>query len=153
MRGVRDEELSGDVGPPDVGDMGVVRDVFLRAEPLVADAEFDSVLRPREINVVLDDGIGDADRTRIDVTWYASGAYSFHYTDTADVNWRFDRHPNPHSPEKHFHPPPDARPHDAEASCISVEAPRLVALAVVKLWRRAYETGSLARLNTAENPP
>ncbi|WP_226003950.1 hypothetical protein [Natrinema salinisoli] len=153
MRGIRDEELSADVGAPDVGDMEVVRDVFLREEPLVAEAGFDSVLSPREVGLVLDDGIGDADGARIDVIWYASGAYSFHYTDSAGVNWRFDRHPNPHSPEKHFHAPPDAKSHAAEPSCITVEEPRLVALAVLKLWRRAYETGSVAHLNTADNPP
>lgn len=153
MGGIRDEELVGDAGAPDVGGMEIVRDTFLRSEPLVAEAGFDSVLSPREVRLLLGDGIGDADRARIDVTWYTSDAYSFHYTDSADVDWRFDRHPNPHSPEKHFHAPPDARSHDAEPSCITVEEPRLVALAVIKLWRRAYETGSMDALNEAENPP
>ncbi|QSX01011.1 hypothetical protein [Haloterrigena alkaliphila] len=153
MGSIRGEELAGDVGAPDVGGMEIVRDVFLRGDPLVTEVEFDSVLSPREIRLTLDDGIGDADSARIDVTWYTSGAYSFHDTDSEDANWRFDRHPNPHSPEKHFHAPPDARAHDAEPSCITVEEPRLVALAVLKLWRRAYETESLAHLNTAENPP
>lgn len=153
MRGIRDEELAGDVGAPDVAGMEIVRDVFLRNEPLVAEAGFDSVLRPREVRLAFDDGIGDASDARIDVSWYTSGAYSFHYTDSAGVDWRFDRHPNPHSPEKHFHAPPDAKSHDAEPSCITVEEPRLVALAVLKLWRRTYETESLAHLNTAENPP
>ena len=153
MGGIRSAELTGDVGAPDVDGMEIVRDVFLRDEPLVAEAELDSVLSPREIRLSLDDGIGDANRARIDVTWYTSGAYSFHYTDSADANWRFDRHPNPHSPEMHFHAPPDAGAHDAEPSCITVEEPRLVALAVVKLWRRAYESGSMSHLNTADNPP
>ena len=111
--------------------MRTVRDVFLREEPLVVESAFDSVLSPRELGIVPSDGIGDADEARIDLTWYTSGAYSFHYTDSADVNWRFDRHPNPHSPEKHLHTPPNADPSSAEPSCISVEEPRLVARAVL----------------------
>lgn len=98
------------------------------------------------------DGLDGADTARLDVTWYASGAYRFHYVDET-INWRFDRHPNPHSPEKHFHEPPSADSETAVASCITVEEPVLVARAVLKLWRRAYETGSLAELNRAENPP
>lgn len=153
MGGFPDEAVAGDVGAPDVEGMEIVRDTVLRTEPLVETAAFDSVLSPREVRLVLSDGIGDADRARIDVTWYASDAYSIHYTDSADVNWRFDRHPNSHSPEKHFHEPPHASGHDAVPSCIGVEEPRLVALAVAKLWRRAYEDGSTSRLNTATNPP
>ncbi|GAB7020377.1 hypothetical protein [Halostagnicola bangensis] len=90
---------------------------------------------------------------RIDVVWYTSGAYSFHYTNLADVNWRFDHHPNPHSPAKQFHAPPDSQSHVGERSCNIVEEPRLVARPVLKLWRRAYEADSLSEINTAENPP
>ena len=50
------------------------------------------------------DGIGDAETARMDVTWYVTGAYSFHYTDAAGVNWRFDRHPDtPDDDEKAAH--------------------------------------------------
>ena len=128
-------------------------DVFCRDEPLVAEAGFDSVLSPRVLRLALDDGIRDADRARIDVTWYGSDAYSFHDADSETVNWRFDRHPNPHSPEKHVHAPPDATSDTAEPSCITVEEPRFVARAMLKLWRRAYEGGSMSHLNTADNPP
>ena len=130
-----------------------LRDLFESEEPLVETADFDSVLDPQELRIEYADGIGDADWCRLDVTWYKSGAYRFHYVDEAGVNWRFDRHPNPHSPENHFHRPPDAPAETAERSCIRIGEPRLVARAVAKLWRRAYETNDRSTLNTASNPP
>lgn len=147
------DELTGDVGAPDAAEMQTIRDLFLREEPLVESASFDTVLSPRELHVTFVDGIGDATWCRLDITWYASGAYRFHYVDEAGVNWRFDRHPNDHSPEKHFHEPPAADSETAVQSCIAVEEPRLVARAVLKLWRRAYETDTVADVNTARNPP
>lgn len=146
-------ELSGAVGPPDVASMQTIRDVILEAEPLVTATAFDSVLTPTELRVELEDGIGDATWARLDVTWYRRSAYRFHYVDEEDVNWRFDRHPNPNSPEAHFHEPPAAPADTAIPSCIEVREPELVARAVLKLWRRAYETDSLDALNTASNPP
>lgn len=86
------------------------------------------------------------------MTWFRSGAYRFHYVDTEEVNWRFDRHPNTHSPAKHFHESPDAHSETAVASCITVEEPTLVARAVLNLWRRAYEMDDLEVLNTASDP-
>jgi hypothetical protein len=79
--------------------------------------------------------------------------YSFHYVDSDDVNWRFDRHPNTPSPESHFQPPPAAATTDAEPSCIGVTEVSLVTRAVHAMWRAAYETGELNRLNSALNPP
>jgi len=35
--------------------------------------------------------------------------YSFHYVDSDGLNWRFDRHPNTHTPEIHFHRRPTPR--------------------------------------------
>jgi len=32
--------------------------------------------------------------------------FSFHYVDSDDINWWFDRYPNTHSPEILFHPRP-----------------------------------------------
>ena len=147
------EELTGDVGAPDAAELQTIRDLFLQDEPLVEDAIFDSILAPRELRIQFVDGIGDATWCRLDITWYTSGAYRFHYVDESDVNWRFDRHPNDHSPEKHFHKPPAAASETALQSCITVEEPRLVARAVLNILRRAYETGSVAELNTAQNPP
>lgn len=151
--GIPSEELTGDIGAPDAADMQTIRDLFLQEEPIVEDAVFDSVLAPRELRIQFADGIGEATWCRLDVTWYTSDAYRFHYVDETDINWRFDRHPNDHSPEKHFHEPPAAVSKTALQSCIRVEEPRLVARAVLNLWRRAYETDSMTELNIAQNPP
>jgi len=151
--GVPPVECSADLGKPDVTSMGVIRDLVLREEPLVESADFDSVLSPQELRVWFRDGVGDADWCRLECTWYTSGAYRFHFVDEHDVNWRFDRHPTPHSPEQHFHSPPNAPSETAVRSCIQVTEPRLVARAVIKLWRRAYDTGDLGTLNTATDPP
>ena len=151
--GIPPEERSADLGVPDVMTMRQIRELVTQEEPLVERAEFDSVLDPQELRVRFADGIGDAEWCRLDVTWYTSGAYRFHYVDADDGNWRFDKHPNPHSAETHFHPPPDAPSETATRSRIRVAEPRLVARAVMKLWRRAYETDTFADLNSAENPP
>jgi hypothetical protein len=151
--GIPSEELAGDIGAPDAADMQTVRDLFLREEPLVEDAVFDSTLAPRELHIQFADGIGEARWSRLDVTWYTTDAYRFHHVNEAGVNWQFDRHPNDHSSERHFHEPPAAVSKTARQSCITVEEPRLVARAVLNLWRRAYETDSMTKLNNARNPP
>jgi hypothetical protein len=73
--------------------------------------------------------------------------YSFHYVDSESVSWRFDRHPNTHSPEIHFNPPPDAAMTAAEPSCIDVTEVSLVTRAVHAMWRAAYENEDLDQLN------
>jgi len=151
--GVSRDELSGAVGPPDAAAMRLIRDQFLNSEPLVESAEFDSVLQPRELVVTVADGIGPATDCRLSITWYQSGAYRFHHVDSEAVNWRFDHHPNPHSPPKHFHEPPEGAGETAVESCIEVEKPRVVGRAVHKLWRRAYEVGTHELINTGQNPP
>ncbi|MFW6320826.1 MAG: hypothetical protein ACOC0Z_03160 [Halohasta sp.] len=151
--GIPQAELTGVIGPPDTAAMRLIREQFRRDEPLVESTDFDSVLHPRALRIEFSDGIGSADHCRLSVTWYRSGAYRFHHVDSEDVNWRFDRHPNPHSPVKHFHEPPAAASHTAVESCIEAEQPRVVARAVHKLWRRAYETGTHDLVNTAQNPP
>lgn len=147
------DRLTGDIGAPDASDMRLIRNLFLADETLVETATFDSVLHPEELRIRFTDGIGDAEWCRLDCTWYTSGAYRFHYVDSEGTNWRFDRHPNTHSPDKHFHEPPNGTAQATQPSCITVEEPRLVARAVLKLWRRAYATGSFTEPNTANNPP
>lgn len=151
--GVPDAELQGDIGKPDVDVMTDVRNLYLAEEPLVVDYSWNDPVDRRELHVHFSAGIGDVDRSRLDVTWYTSGAHKFHYVDEEGRNWRFDRHPNDHSPEKHFHEPPHADSRTAAPSCISVEEPGLVARAVLKLWRRAVATDSFDQLNNARNPP
>ena len=150
--GIPEAELDGDIGTPDVDVMTDIRDLFLNEEPLVENYSWNDPIYKRELHIHFSEGI-DADWSRLDVTWYTSGAYKFHYVDENDQNWRFDRHPNDHSDEKHFHQPPDADSRSAVKSCIQVEEPGSVARAVLKLWRRAMETGTVDDLNTASNPP
>ncbi|GAB7010705.1 hypothetical protein JCM31271_26480 [Halorubrum trueperi] len=98
-------------------------------------------------------GLGDAESARLDIQWRELGMYSFHYVDSNDVNWRFDRHPNTHSPEIHFHPPSDAATTATEPSCTDVTEVSLVTRAVHAMWRAAYENDDMGQLNSASNPP
>jgi len=146
-------DIEGNVGPLDDVALEQIREVFRSVDGLVDDAGFDSRLDPTTLEIRFSDGIGDADWCRFDVRWFQRGYYSFHYTDEQGVNFRFDYHPKPNAPDKHFHAPPEARSSDPEPSCILATEPTVVARAVHSLWRRAYETDSLALLNEAENPP
>ncbi len=148
-----DGDRAGEFGPIYVPALQRIRNVWVDLEPLVDDTRFDSVVSPTTLHIALSDGIGEAETARIDVQWSELGMYSFHYADGENVNWRFDRHPNTHSPEKHFHVPPGASSSDAEDSCIQVTEVSLVARAVHALWREAYETGECDRLNSRPNPP
>ena len=150
-----ENDLDGDVGPPDAVAMEQIREAFLGLDGLVDESEtgLDDLVDPGELRVRLEDGIGDAEWARFDVTWYRSGCYSFHHVDSEGANFRWDRHPKEGAPKRHFHPAPNAPSNDAEESCIEVREPRTVTRAVHKLWRRVYETGSSADLNDATNPP
>lgn len=150
--GIPEEELDGDIGTPDVDVLIDIRNLFLDEEPLVERFAWNDPIDKRELHIQFSEGI-DADWCRLDVTWYTSGAYKFHYIDENGQNWRFDRHPNTHSDEKHFHEPPDATSRAAVSSCIQVEEPGLVARAVLKVWRRAVMMGAFDQLNQARNPP
>lgn len=150
--GISEDELEGDIGTPDVDVMTDIRDLFLDEEPLVDAYSWNDPIHKRELHIHFSEGIG-ADWSRLDVTWYTSGAYKFHYVDEHGQNWRFDSHPNDHSDEKHFHEPPNANSRAAVSSCIQVEEPGLVARAVMKLWRRGVVTGAFDELNTEANPP
>lgn len=150
--GIPEEELAGDLGKPAIDVMVDIRNMFMEEEPFVADYEWNDPLNKREVRLTFSAGI-DADWSRLDVTWYTSGAYKFQYIDSNDHQWRFDRHSNHHSPEKHFHVPPDAKSTTAIPSCITVEEPQLVARAVHQLWRRAFKQNAFDRVNTANNPP
>lgn len=146
-------DRAGDFGGIDAPSLSRIRNLWIDMEPLVTATGYDDVTNPSELRVELSDGIGEATRARIDIQWSDLGYYSFHYTDDSEVNWRFDHHPNPHSAEKHFHPPPMASTPEAEPSCIEVETPELVARAVYELWRLAYEEDDVNLLNSASNPP
>jgi hypothetical protein len=143
-------ELSGAFGPIDSTALTHIRTLFCETEPLVNETEFDDPIAPTVLHVHLTTGFGSSGR--FDIRWSEYDYYSIHYTEP-DLDWRFDRHPNPHSLEKHFHPPPNAPSKSAVRSCIEVERPELVALAVSQCWRDALETDDPSILNDADNPP
>jgi len=130
-----------------------IRDCWLELEPLVETMAYDDIVAPTELRITLSDGLGDTDSARLDIQWSELGMYSFHYVDSDEVNWRFDRHPNTHSPETHFHPPPDAATAAVVPACIDVTEVSLVTRAVHAMWQAAYADDNVDRLNAASNPP
>lgn len=136
-----------------------IRDIIEEMEPL-ASARLDDYLNPSVLEVVLDDGLCEANGARIDIEWTTQNDYKFHYTDTANVNLRWGKHPHGGdyihvSGFEHYHPSPDASsdPDDVEDSCIIQSPKELVTRAVLKLWRVAYHTNSYTPLNAGSNPP
>ena len=127
-------DQAGKFGAISVPALNRIRNLWIDLEPLVADTGHDDPLSPTELYVELTDGLGDTDGARFDIQWSELDNYSFHYVDSADVDWRFDRHPNTHSLETHFHPPPDASTASADSSCIRVGEVSLVTRAVVAMW-------------------
>lgn len=146
-------------GPIDRPALLTIRDVFKREEPL-ATPTLDEFLNPSILHVQYDDGLGAVEQSRLDIRWTVQHDYNYHYTDTAGVNVRWDRHPHGGTFTDvpgldHFHPSPDAssNPDEVEASCITLQTATLVTRAVIKLWRAAYHADSLDPLNSAQNPP
>jgi len=148
-----DDDRAGEFGPIYLPALRRIRDLWLELEPLVETTAYDDVVAPTELQIRLSDGLGDAESARLDIQWSELEMYSFHYVDSDDINWRFDRHPNTHSPEVHFHSPPDATTTDAEPSCINVTEVSLVTRAVLTMWRAAYEDNDIDQLNSTSNPP
>lgn len=140
-------------GPIDAGALREIRDLFVELEPLVETASVDDPLNPQTLSVELSDGVGAASAARLDLRWSLSGNYTVHYTDDFGRNVRFDCHPKPDAPRRHFHPPPDAPSTPVEPSCITVSEVSLVTRAVLQRWRYAYENGTFDGINDAENPP
>lgn len=140
-------------GPIDAGALREIRDLFVEMEPLVETASLDDPLNPQTLSVELSDGVGDASTARLDVRWSLTGNYAVHYTDGRNRNFRFDCHPKPDAPTRHFHPPPDAPSRPVEPSCITVSEVALVTRAVLQRWRYAYDRETLDGINEAENPP
>lgn len=61
-------------------------------------------------------GVEDAYLT---IRWYRNGDFGVHYHETWErSSWdcRWDRHPNQHNTDDHFHPPPDAPTPGQDAS-------------------------------------
>ena len=147
------DDRAGEFGPIYLPALQRIRDLWVELEPLVDTTSYDDIVSPTELRIELADGIGAAATARFDIQWSQLDMYSFHYVDSANRNWRFDRHPNTHSPEKHFHPPPDRATASAEPSCINVSEVSLVTRAVHASWRVAYDHADDSRLNCLSNPP
>jgi hypothetical protein len=140
-------------GPIDAGALREIRDLFVEQEPLVHTASLDDPLNPQTLSVELSDGIGEASTAQIDIRWSLTGNYAAHYTDDRDRNFRFDCHPKPDAPKRHFHPPPNAPSRPVEPSCITVSTVGLVTRALLQRWRHAYTHDTFEAINDAENPP
>jgi hypothetical protein len=87
-----------------------------RAEthPLVDSWRFEpDRLSPRSLAISLDSTAYPdvVDTVRIDVHWFVTGDYYFHYVENRGASHfqcRWDRHPKTDAPRNHVHPPPDA---------------------------------------------
>jgi len=146
-------EQSEVFGPIDAGALREIRDLFVEQEPLVQTATLDAPLNPQTLSIDLSDGVGDAATARIDIRWSLTGNYAAHYTDDLDRNFRFDCHPKPDAPRRHFHQPPDAPSRPVVPSCITVSEVGLVTRAILQRWRYAYANDTFDGLNDATNPP
>lgn len=147
------DDRAGEFGSIYLPALRRIRDLWVELEPIVETTAYDDVVAPTELQITFCDGLNDAESARLDIQWSQLGMYSFHYVDSDAINWRFDRHPNTHSPEAHFHPPPAADTTGAEPSCTDVTDVSLVARAVHTMWRTAYENADPNRLNSVSNLP
>jgi hypothetical protein len=144
--------LSGNTGPIDYDALQTILDIFLETEPLVSHHALSGRLDSNpELNITLDEGFGSCASGRFDIVWTEHDCYNFHYTEQNGVDFRFDRHPEPHVPDKHFHEPPDAT--SQVSSCVEVEQVEIVTRAVIKCWRTALERDDPSLVNSRSNPP
>lgn len=101
-------------GPPDRQTLRLL-ERHLASDSLVAQTAFDpDSYEPRYLTALLElDRYPDAiAAARLDVRWFTTGDFSFHYIEAHDDGgrWecRWDRHPNTHDARLHFHQPPTA---------------------------------------------
>ena len=139
------DDISGPVGPVEYSVLRQLRELFLNDEPLVDTATLDDPANPTHLVVEFTSGLESPGR--FEITWGASGAYRFHYTEQDGLDFRFDRHPKADAPTAHFHPPSDAD--RVEPSFLAgVTQPQVVTRAVLARWREAIVwDGDLGVLN------
>ena len=109
------ESPDGDV-PMGELDVPTLRTIGRRAEthPLIESWQFDpSSAAPRMVQLRIDAESYPiaVDSARLDVRWFTTDDYSFHYVESPgddQYHCRWDRHPKSDAPRTHFHPPPDA---------------------------------------------
>lgn len=128
------EDVTGPLGPVDHPSLRQVREILLEEEPLAASVAFDDAVNPTELVVSFSVGL-DAEG-RMEITWWKSGAYRYHYTEPEGIDVRFDNHPKTGVPDAHFHPPPDAG--TAVPSVLGdATQPQVVTRTVLSQWRKA----------------
>lgn len=132
------DDVSGPVGPVEYSVLRQIRELFVNDEPLVDAATFDDPANPTELVVEFTTGLESPGR--FEITWWASDAYRFHYTEQDGLDVRFDRHPKADAPTAHFHPPPDADRVDP-SFLAGVTQPQVVTRAVLARWREAIVEG------------
>ena len=131
-------DISGPVGPVDYVFLQQIRELLVTEEPLVESAAVDDPVNPTELVVAFSSGL-DAPG-RMEITWWTTGAYRYHYTEPDGIDFRFDKHPKQNAPYAHFHPPPDAGV--AEPSFLSGETQlQVITRAVITRWRKAAIEG------------
>lgn len=144
--------LVGNTGPIDYEALQRIRDIFLEHEPLVTQCDLGNRLDPQlELTITVAEGFGERSSGRFDIVWTERDCYNFHYTESEGIDFRFDRHPEPNAPAKHFHEPPDAT--TRAPSCIEVELVEIVTRAVLQCWRTALDQDDPTLVNTQSNPP
>jgi hypothetical protein len=128
---------------------------FVKVEGVAGKPYYDDPLSPTRMHIPLTDGFHQSGG--FDVRWkHDVNYYHIHYREpfeaaTPQIEYRFDRHNDTHSPQTHFHEPPDASPR--VSSCITVTQVPLVARAVAKTWRYGYENNDVSLVNDLSDPP
>lgn len=141
-------------GPIDSGALFAIRDEFSEMEPL-SRVSVDDFVNPSVLIVEFTVGLLEDSTGRFDIQWTTEGVYKFHYTE-ATLDFRWGHHPHGGDyrvrGDAHFHPPPDASTHpdDVEASCFTVQHPKIVARGVLTNWHAAFHKG-LNELNRPEH--
>lgn len=107
-----DDSPAGSTGPPDRQTLRLL-ERQLAGNALTGDTNFKpDVYEPRLLRGMFDTEqyLADVTVARLDIRWFTTGDFSFHYVETRGENetWecRWDRHPNPHNIRLHFHEPP-----------------------------------------------
>ena len=139
------DDITGPVGSVDLPVLQQIQTLLIEQEPLVESTRFDDPINPTEL--VVEFTLADRSHSRLEVTWWQTGAYRFHYTESDGINFRYDNHPKSAVPDAHFHPPPNAGL--AESSFLgSATRPLVITRAIVTRVREAIVDGnSLNRLN------
>lgn len=128
------EDITGSIGPVDRSSLRQVRELLLEEEPLAESVAFDDPVNTTEL--VVSFAVGFDAEGRLEITWWESGAYRYHYTEPEGIDVRFDNHPKSGVPDAHFHPPPEAG--TAVPSVLrGTTQPQVVTRAVLSQWRKA----------------